>query len=131
MHEIHLDDYEEEVVRFLAKRFDGGGKWVGEGEFPRSEEVGPDKIGTVAGRFINHGWLESQSSDSWTILREVLDVAEGLDHPPPKDYWKGVITWFRGKWWSIPILVIAVVLPLAVQWMEMIVTLIKWIGLGS
>ena len=121
-----LNDYEEEVVRFLAERFDRGGNRVELSEFPRYEEVGEQEVYKVIGRFENFHWLESEACSSWHIPASILTVAIELDNPPEKDYWKWVITWFRSKWWSIPVLVIVVGLPALVGYASMIQTLFQW-----
>ncbi|NQU23998.1 MAG: hypothetical protein HQ567_22170 [Candidatus Nealsonbacteria bacterium] len=66
--------------------------------------------------------------DSFSVASGILDVVHQLDHPPPKDYWKKSITWFRSKPWSIPVLVLAVVLPALVGYVTMIETLLRWMG---
>lgn len=121
-----LNDYEKEVVRFLAKRFDRGGKRVGETEFPRYEEVGQQEVYNVIARFENNFcWLDSETISSWTISPEILDVVHQLDHPPPKDYPKQVETWFRGMWWSVPF----VYFPALVGYMILIKMLLQWVGI--
>jgi len=135
MNEPHLDDYEKEVVRFLAEKCDDEwGEWdvVHMKEFPRFKEVGKDRVQTVTKGLLKRGLLTRRASlleDGLYISCDVHDLVLLLANPPPADYWKSVITWFRSRWWSIPVLVIAVLLPLMVQWVEMIKTLLRWIGM--
>ena len=83
MADITLSDHETECLRFLANRYDGGGKRVGVQEFPRHDELGQQEIFHVIARFENFYWLEWETSKSLTILPSVLDVVHQIDNPPP------------------------------------------------
>ncbi|MCI0665832.1 MAG: hypothetical protein L0220_32645 [Acidobacteria bacterium] len=55
---------------------------------------------------------------------ELLMSAERL---PLKDHWANIVLWFRSRWWSVPIVVFMVCLPLLVQWIEMVKAILKWL----
>ena len=57
-----------------------------------------------------------------------MGAADTIDHPPPKDYWKNITTWFKSKWWSVPAFLFFVTLPLIAGWIEILTTFLKWIG---
>jgi len=124
-----LNDYEKEVVRFLAKHYDEKGDLVSYSEFPNFEELGEKGVSRETDRLMRYGLLSSFSSDGPRIEPTVLEVVHDLDHPPPKDLWKDRIAWFRSKWWSIPFLVLAIGLPLIVQGVEMIKIVLRWVGI--
>ena len=52
-------------------------------------------------------------------------VIQGLRHrianPPVKDYPKLVATWFRSRWWSVPLVLLFFVLPLVTGYFTLIV----------
>ena len=61
------------------------------------------------------------------IETAVLDVAQQLAHPAPKDYPKEVETWFRGKRWSVPFWLLLVGLPALVGYIIMIRFVLQWL----
>ena len=129
MAKIELNDYEKEVVRFLARLFDQGGNWFGLTALPRYKELGQDEAYRVIARFQNFGWIDQDSSSSWTISRTILDIAEELDHPPRKDYPKQVETWFRGKSWSVPFWLVLLGLSALVGCITVIEFILRWLGI--
>jgi hypothetical protein len=123
---IDLDDYEEEVVRFLATRYHQGGKYVQLSEFPRYEEVGQDRVFRVVARFENYLWIDSYASDMWTISGLITDIADRLDNPPPDDYRQTIEAWFFSKWWSVPLWLLFILPPAIVGYVEFVKALIEW-----
>ena len=73
------------------------------------------------------GIIRHSSGTEFQILPVIEDIAYQIKNPPPKDYWKGISIWFKSRWWSIPVAVVAVVLPLLFQWYEMLKKLVNWI----
>jgi hypothetical protein len=60
------------------------------------------------------------------MYREELAIfAERL---PAIDYWANIVLWFRSRRWSVPFVAIVVCLPLLFQWVEMLKTLLRWMG---
>ncbi len=106
-----LDDYEKEVVRFLADRFNAGEKWVSIDELPRYRELGKDRIDKMVKRFVHA--LELLQRDTrptrtmhdpprWEVLGQVLDVVQQLDDPPREDCPTRFEACFRSKWCLLP-----------------------------
>lgn len=129
MNEIHLSDAEIDVARFLAQHFREKGKfdYVAYSDFPNYEELGEQQAANIAQRFKSFGWVGSVAAGTFKVEPAILDIAYQLDNPPPKDYWKRTVTWFRSNRWSVPFVLILIVLPLLVQWVEMIKTLLRWV----
>ena len=97
-------------------------------ELPRYEQLGSDGLMPLIDRFTNFGWLVWETNRGLMIRGKVLDAVEQIENPPPKDYWKSLTTWFRSKPWSIPVLLLLIVLPLVVKWIEMIQKVLRWVG---
>ena len=70
-------------------------------------------------------------ASDFVVTKRIHELARELDNPPPKDYWKGVGAWFRSKPWSIPVLLVVVGIPLAVQWVEGLKTILLWLGISK
>ena len=141
MVEIELDDYEKEVVRFLAARFDKGEKYISEKGFPRYEEVSEDAVWATVKRFVNFRWLYwEEVEDRFSVRRNrkqlcisdrICEVAHLLDNPPPKNYWKRTCAWFFGRRWSVPVMILTVVLPAILGWIVMLKEILRWVRAGE
>lgn len=57
----------------------------------------------------------------------ILELVRELDNPPPKDYWKDIRTWFQSRWWSVPVFVVAVGLPIVYTYFQMLKGLVDWL----
>ena len=77
---------------------------------------------------MNHGFLDWDTSDSFTINPVILDVVDQIDNPPPRDYWQEWTAWFRGRKWSLPVLIGVIGLSALIQWIEMLRTVLVWLG---
>ena len=127
-----FSEHEEEILRFLKKQYDEQPKGrVSFHRLPRYEDVGCRGIEKICKRFYGLGILEPTNNPNvaYIIIDGVRQHLDRLDHPLPKDYWKRLFIWFRSKPWSIPVLVLAIVLPLLVQWVGMIKALLQWMGI--
>ena len=51
-----------------------------------------------------------------------------LDNQPPTDYWKKVETWFRSKWWSVPVLFLAAAIAVIGGFISVIKTIAEQVG---
>jgi hypothetical protein len=62
------------------------------------------------------------------IAMHRVELGLFVDRLPKSDYWENVVQWFRSRWWSVPIAIVTVCLPLLFQWVEMLKALLKWLG---
>ena len=129
MSEIHLNECEEEVVRFLAKRFHDGGSRISVSELVQNKKFNLDeeKAELIIARFINFDWIQNDSYQAFAITPLIMGVADQIENPIPVDYWRKLSIWFRSKWWSIPFLVLFFVVPALVHWAEMFLKLIRFV----
>ena len=130
-----LDDDEKDVLRYLAQRFHNGEKRAELEQYPRTAELGWDRVLEIARRFRNYGWLHEREQDTgimwmrWFDLDgQLVEAVDELDNPPPKDYWKGIAVWFKSKPWSIPVFLVLVATPLVATWFDLIAKLLRWVG---
>ncbi|HEX3598997.1 MAG TPA: hypothetical protein VHU84_02570 [Lacipirellulaceae bacterium] len=131
-HIASFSNSEEKLIRALAKRRDQGGSRFGTDEIASFFDNDDHFAYGVAQRLVNYGMLSmGDCIDEWRIESSVLDAVHQWDHSDPKDYWKSVTRWFKSKWWSIPVLLVFVCLPLLVKWIEMIKTVLIWIGISQ
>jgi hypothetical protein len=71
---IPLDEYEVELVRFLAKHYLDNSEVVGYVELPRYEELGRDRIMESTERLIRFGLLRGFSSNGIRIMPVVVGL---------------------------------------------------------
>ncbi|MGO9115607.1 MAG: hypothetical protein ACLP9L_40890 [Thermoguttaceae bacterium] len=133
MDEPILDDYEKELVRWLAQKYlDREGNLVNVITFPRFQEIGQERA--FAARKVLTDAVLIKGVGSWEI--EVLPSSVALvkqwDNPPPEplpDYRDKLSKWFWSKPWSVPVLVVLVGLPAIVTWIGMVKTVLEWTGI--
>jgi hypothetical protein len=139
---VTLDDYEKEIVRHLAKQFNEGTLNAYEASWPRAKENG-QRAFQIRNRFVGLGWLYWDESEtglpqslrhrfgggrSLKIDPTILEVVHYLDNPPPPDHWQNLTVWFRSKWWSLPVLLIAFGVPALWSWVQVLRGLLEWFG---
>ncbi len=126
-----LDDYEKELVRWLAQRFLARNEHVNETEFPRYAELGIQKIHAARKQIREAGLIEGTSMYSIKVLPACVELVRKWDTPPLgplPDYRDKVSKWFWSKPWSIGVYVIVVALPAALGYVVMAKTILEWMG---
>jgi hypothetical protein len=124
---IKLSGYEQQLIRLLAKHQDDENDEYRVDLLVKDEVNGNETLRTID-RFRRYGLVEWKTNVTIRILPSLLEAADMLDNPPPADYWKNIVTWFRSRWWSVALLALAVGLPLLVQWIEMLKAVLRWFG---
>jgi hypothetical protein len=127
--EIHLSGLEQDILLFCAKQFDSGQPRIYANQLPGFERS-QSEVEAAIDRFANFGWLKWETNVGLLIYSDVMGIAHRLNNPPPRDYWQQISIWFRSKPWSVPVFVALVTLPLLVTWVEMIATLLRWLGVS-
>ena len=123
-----FSDEEQIVLRFLADRFHAGGNWFEVDSVPIPEGCDEQWRDRVLGRLLNYGLIISEASGSFKIRSTIAPFLHQLDNPRKKNYWKELLDWWFSSRWRVAITAFAVVLPLLVQWIVMIKTVLGWIG---
>jgi hypothetical protein len=129
-----FDDYEIEVIRFLAARFDSGTRTIIHKEFPRAAEVGNSIVVGIIRRLSVRGYLDWEDHQvfgpQFIIRPDILDLVHRLDNPPPVDHWENLTVWFKSKRWSLPLLVLFLGLPALYAWVQAFLGLVKLVFVG-
>lgn len=123
-----LNQDEQALVEFLSEEFHRGEQIANIQTLPGYEKLGSAVVDQMLTRFENYGWIKHQSISQVLIRPAILHIYDQLRNPPEKDYWADVVKWFKSHWWSVPAVAVVVVLPLVVTWIEMIKTVLGWIG---
>jgi hypothetical protein len=126
-----LTDYEKEVVLFLAERWESPDQDLKEilvKEFPHYSKDSAALVNQVIEQFIANNWLENYHPGV-RVKSAIREVAHELRNPPLIDYWASLATWFRSKWWSVPVMLVVVGLPAIYGYYEMIHKLCEWFGI--
>ncbi len=133
MDEPVLDDYEKELVRWLAQKYlDHEGGMISVADFPRYQEVGRERAFDARERLTNAGLIEGVASWEIEVLPACVELVRQWDNPPPEplpDYRDKLSKWFWSKPWSVPVLVVLVGLLAIVTWIGMIKTVLEWFGI--
>ena len=125
--EVELNEYEVELVRFFANHYTEKGDIVAYEDFPKCKELGINQLIRLTDRLELFGLMESHSSSTAKIPSTVLGLVQQWDNPPLPDYRDKITKWFWSKPWSIPVLVVAVGIPIAIEWIKFVKFIIEWI----
>lgn len=126
-----LPHFEKETALFLAERWESPDQDMKEirlNEFPGYSKETATTINQMVEQFIAYGWLKN-FHPGVQIQPAIREVAHALRNPPSVDYWARLATWFRSKWWSVPVMFVVVGLPAVYGYYKMILKLCQWFGL--
>ena len=126
-----FSDDEQIVLRFIAGRFHNGGSWFALESIPIPEGCDVQWRDRLLGRLSNYGLIRSQSCDSFEIRPTIAPLLDQLDNPPKKNYWKELLDWWFSSRLRVGVTAFVILLPLLVQWIGMIKTVLEWIGVIS
>jgi len=128
---IGFSDEEQEYIRALAEHYDKTGTVIALKDLPRYEEFGQQKVLDLVARLKRYDFVEFHSRDSLKIFPLVLDIVDQIDNPPVPNYWQELRKWLLKSKWRVAIVAAFVLLPLIVKWVEMLKTMLTWIGVMS
>lgn len=99
-----MSDDELRCMRFLAERFDRGGRslHVRIPELPGYAERGEHGTKEMLLRFSTHGFVRWQSTGSVIVRREAWEFVHGMADPAPVNHveeWKA--KWLGRKWFAL------------------------------
>lgn len=66
--------------------------------------------------------------NDFAVTNGIHLLVRQLDRAPPRDYWQEIAIWFKSKWWSVPLFVLAVLLPAVAGYIVIVNALLEWIG---
>ena len=125
-----FSDDEKVVVRFIAERFHNGGNWFDVESVPLPDGCDESWRYRILGRLKNYGLIASSSEGSYDIRATIAPILEQMDNPPKPNYWRHLLEWWFASKWRTTVTAFVIILPLLVQWVVMIQTVLKWIGVG-
>ena len=128
---VSFEDEEQVVLRFLAKRFHAGGNWGSFDCIPMPDGCDEQWRSKLIHRLNNYGIIRITSTGSFDIRPLVCEVVDKLDNPVKPNYWKKSLDWWFSAKWRAAITIFVVLLPLLVQWIEMIRTVLTWLGIQN
>jgi hypothetical protein len=126
---VSFDERDQELIALLGNHFDRSGNLeIDVMTLPQYGEWGAEDLRRRIDRFKGFQMIEHLANDHLRVLPNLLDVAQQFKSPLQQDYWKKCENWFRSRWWSLPMFAIVVLLPLIVQWIEMIKQVLAGFG---
>ena len=128
---ISFEDEEQEVMRFLAKRFHAGNSGCKTTDIPLPNGFDDKWLWSTIQRLNNYGMVDRKTNIHIDIKPKLLEAVERLNNPETPNYWKKAIEWWFSTRWRAAATIVAVILPLLVQWIEMIRTVLRWMSLDA
>jgi len=78
-------------------------------------------------KFERLGCVHWPSGKSFTVLNHVREFAHDVLHPPIPNYFASLTQWWFATRWRAIITLTVVLLPLIVQWIEMLQKILEWL----
>lgn len=128
MAKLTLSGHEQEALRFLAKQYDQSSQYASANQLPCFAVIGREETKAMLDRFSRLRLVEWHTNESVRVLPSVLELIHDLDNPPSPNYWKELFDWWFKSKWRVAISAFVVLLPLVVQWIEMITKVLSWVG---
>ena len=75
------------------------------------------------------GWVEWADNQSVDVQQSTATYIHQLDNPEPTNYLKDLTEWWFSSRWRASVTIVTILLPLIVQWIEMIQTVLRWMGI--
>lgn len=115
-----LSAREQEWILFLADRYEAGEQFVDLNSLPGFEQLEQNQWYATVERLESFGLVEWQSQVSLAIDPGIIEAAHQIKNPPKRDRPKELETWFRNQWWSVPVIVGGIGIPIVCQWVEIV-----------
>lgn len=128
---MQLTDLECAAVRFLAERYQQSHDDVCIADIPGVATLPPVDQPTFIDRLCHRELVNWASDGSVSVLPLTVNVAYQLDHPPVVNQWTQLLQWWFAARWRAALTALLVILPLLVQWIQMIQTVLSWCGVAS
>jgi hypothetical protein len=131
---ISFSEREIRFLKFLRDKYLSKGTMSHYVQTPMVPKEGAETAGDVKDMICKFERLKLvvwETTDSFSIKPSVLDVLHEIENPPIKNHLTEWTSWWFGVPWRAAISLIAIILPLIVQWIEMIKTVLKWILRGE
>jgi len=84
-------------------------------------------IVNIVSKFVRFNLLAWDSNDSFEILPALLTVSHKLNNQPVPNHLSDLTSWWFSAKWRAVVTVFVIILPLLVQWIEMIQQCLSWI----
>ena len=128
---IKFNDKEVRVIRALAAYYDIQGSRFTPDKLPGGEALSEVERSQLLHRFVKYDLLEGDPFQRfYTVKKRILAALYQLDNQESPDYWKSWLTWWFASRWRTVFAVAVVLLPLIVQWVEMVGKVLSWVFKG-
>ena len=126
-----LSEREVEWILFLANSYETGEKYVALNSLPGFDQLEQNQWFTTLERLENFGFVKWQSQATLAIEPRIIEAAHQIKNPPPRDRPKELETWFRDQWWSVPLIVGGIGIPILWKWGEIVAWLLRVCGIAG
>lgn len=130
---VDFDDVDRKVLVALAEHYARVSPRFSAEELMEAVQMEWEPLRRILWRFSRYDLVNRELliDGEWTIQPKLLAVADQLKHGlSPRDFSEELSVWLRSKWWSVPLLVLTVVVPAIFSYFSMIVSIMNWSGGG-
>ena len=129
MDEPILDERERGIVRRFAQRYLDHQEDIEYEAFEEEFRLNAHEHLRLVNRLKDKGLIASGIADGdIRVLPRCVELVRLWDAPPPmRDRWDEATKWFRSKWWSLPLLALAVGVPAIKGWIDFVATVLGWV----
>lgn len=82
-----------------------------------------------AERLKNDGLVDGYYNTGLELLPDLKRLSDSLEMPPTPDHWEATVKWFRSKWWSVPVILLAFVVTFIAGQIANVKSLLECIGI--
>ena len=125
--------FSEREIRFLSFLRDryltstSMSHYVPTTEVPRENDETADEIKNMISKFTRFNLLKWETTGAFSIQHSLIELVHEIENPPARNHLSEWTIWWFAKPWRAAISVVAIILPLIVQWIEMLKTTLAWL----
>lgn len=127
---VEFSDREKKLVLDFAERFQRSEYLSDRIKFDKIERASGETekdLENIIEKFARYQLVKWETNVSLLILPQVVAVANQIQNQPPKNYLKEIITWLLSSPWRAGAVAVILGVPLFVQWLEGVQTLVDMV----
>jgi hypothetical protein len=128
---VKFSEREIRFLTFLRDRYltsKSMSHYVQTTEVPRESDETIDQIKNMISKFARFNVLKWETTGAFSIQQSLIELVHEIENPPARNHLSEWTIWWFGKPWRAAISAVAIILPLIVQWIEMLKTVLDWVS---
>ena len=127
---VKFSEREIRFLTFLRDRYlspQSMSHYVQTSEVPRENDETTAEIKNIISKFERFKLLKWETTGAFSIQESLVELVHDIENPPARNHLSEWTIWWFGKPWRAAISAVVIILPLIVQWIEMLKTMLDWI----